>query len=398
MVAVAKRVHLLVPSSWLSMLVTWMLLLLSSHGENSVDTEASGIQCKNALHLSLLVFVLSYGVFCSVHWYLERKVAVAHIARAIPSNVSMDYSTGCWYRSGSQLSSEQLLDEAKWYNWTCSEAMEWIAQVLKNSALLDSPEQLAPTLALLIPHRIQGDVLDTLNTDCLVNILHLPYTPAHRLATTIQHLTLAHPKPRPTTTSFAHDTAPINFLSTSYEFDALAMHDREYNQQNIYSQFAPFASASTPPQPPQMDSHPTESNIAMEQEQGERMNQIMKDRFGMELPQLATVSGHPATASSIPSCSISQSGDHHLSTQPPKMEHVATPQVRHGPRPPGGEHLPEQNSRNMHDYSNSYDSQEYHDVKSSSPLPPSILENMPPQIRDIVSRRPDLVRKILTEK
>jgi hypothetical protein len=310
-----------------------------------------------------------------------------------------------------------LLDESQWYLWDTRQTWQWLNQRVtllfmsqhhgdeENAAGAGSSRVLLRTLA---PHYLCGDVLDSLTLSQLVHTLHVPYGPAVILARDIARLTQRYPKPP--TTSAEDEYDPTTTTTTTTRIGRamhpsywLEVHDQEYYHKE-HQDRTPHHDAGTPDEDD--DPRPaTPAPPAIDPELEKRLATLMKERYGIELPTIRrqtstrhvphkdqnddddnkTSSCHAEKQQDGPHCG---GGDDQFTSSrnssrlvPPILE---PSQVTTSPSPP----LPlplllrPQGPYNHH----------------GLPPPSTLLENMPPRIRAIAERRPDLVQALLLKQ
>jgi hypothetical protein len=423
---------LLSPAAWLAMMST--LVLGPTHTTDAL------------WRLSAQVFVISLAILWTLQWNQRRRRKVmAHEWQGIPNRTNSQ-STGMCLRSTTPS------DETVWYTWTVSNTLQWISNhvfvddddnVNDNDNNNDNQEEQDLVLSILAPHRISGDVLDTLTVSQLVHQLKLPYGSACRLAHAIQRrLVLVHPKPRglyyPTTdTPTTTQDDGYGMESSSQPPDWLTLHDQEYN--DTYHRPPPITTAPTttnyPPPPPPPPAHysafqppeappppdslqptpysaadlylatqqqqqqpppppPTRELPSMDPEQEQRLEAMMRERYGLELPKLrtSTTSVEPdavpltTSRSSPQEDSIPRNGTHRSNTT--TNNNAAVPEDWNTmPVAETFAAAPAPLDQEQEDSSSLEDS-----------IPFELLEGMPPQVQEIAKRRPDLIRQLLLQQ
>ena len=255
----------------------------------------------------------------------------------------------------------------------------------ENAAGAGSSRVLLRTLA---PHYLCGDVLDSLTLSQLVHTLHVPYGPAVILIRDIARLTQRYPKP-PTSTSPEDDpTTTTSIGRAMHPSYWLEVHDQEYYHKE-HKDRTPHHFAGMPHDDD--DPIPATPPPAIDPELEKRLATLMKERYGIELPtirrrtstrQVPHKDDDDNKTSSLcdednqqdgPHCGLGN--DQFTSSRnssrlvPPILEpsHVTT-----SPQGPSNHH--------------------------GLPPPATLLENMPPRIREIAERRPDLVQALLLKQ
>jgi len=387
-VASPRRGHVvdLLPfATWIAMLSAAVPLLWDSSYLNSRD----------AIIWTLQVFVLSLAVLRGMQWHVQRTARTAREVQAIPSTGLAVGQTSDIY--GESPGSLHSMDESQWYTWNVSQTWNWISKVLEKT---EDDEDVAFVLQLLALQRIRGDVLDTLNNHQLVETLHVPYGPATHLSQAIERLTRQYPRPRSamndTGLSFG-DGAPL----TDRAPDWLTLHDQEYNNwvhPRSYVKKVFDGNTDTGNQSSDQQSFQQEVP-AFDPDQEERLAKLMKERYGLELPTIRTStkqphgSGHAAPrpevgASNMPPLSAPKNSSAPSVDPADKTESwpLLSDVSQHVGQP-----LQPQDPGNNTPYTDRSDSQ-------AAPIPPVLLAQMPPNVREIAQRRPDLVQQLLAQR
>lgn len=382
------KISLLPPCAWIAM--------ISSIPERTTDSHRSVLWTGQ-------VFLVSLILSWIWQWHTERRKEITRQAEGIPNNASVHEPMGCLRRVYAQRRSSLILDESKWYEWNLSQTRQWVAHVLSLSGT--NEDYCRATLQRLAPHHISGDILDSLTVECLVQVLQIPYNPAYRLTSAVQRLTQMYPKPRDE--YYTSSTSPTTFSNPTWlqeEFtheDWLTLHDREYNQPASHHYPKP-----TPPilSPGQQMAMPT-----IDPQQEERLAQIMKDRFGLELPRIQTPMHHnqtqqptPLQQSIPPAMELSRQYEPNepsmLPLQPrPQLQDLSTPYSA----------TSAQESTYKGDVNNKEQDTKWPppppppptgEKSSKSTVPQALLDQMPENIREIATRRPDIVEMFLAKR
>jgi hypothetical protein len=179
-----------------------------------------------------------------------------------------------------------------------------------------------------------------------------------------------------------HDNADPNQPSW------LDAHDREYNhttnypQTNTSQQLLPTAQQQTVP--------------AMDPEMQERLETMMRDRYGLELPKLNIA--YPAPSSSpqqvaaghAPQATTAGGHQDPLFTQDAMNYHSSS----NTSAPPTSSRMPVE-PPTMTTTTTTAAAEASPPHFDQGIIPQSLLDQMPPQIREVVMRRPDLVQDML---
>ena len=376
---------------------------------------------KDKITFSMQVFCVSIAILWMIQWNSKRQRRLDQEAwqRQIPQHTTTT-------TQGRDIS----IDERVWYAWDVAQTLKWISDALSGTSAATSfatidLEERDFVLKILAPQRISGDVLDSLTVNTLVHHLKVPYGPAFRLAQAIsQRLVRVYPKPRSSSltgaSSVNEDTdfslnpdATAKIESAQQNADWLTLHDQEYNNPNRQHQwqFSNFqgsnngtdsTSQTAWKQNPLQQAASAPAEVpSLPPEQQERVEKIMKERYGLELPQFNTVdkNAKPAQDERIDNAIE----DHALPgtgplTQPPSLQNTTTIQSDSSVPFRLSRPIP-QSTTGIAKYIQ--EPQEANPPASSVPsldgISPALLQNMPPQIREIAQRRPDLVRGMIRD-
>ena len=344
---------------------------------------------------SCQVFGGSLVILAVGRWVLDYTSTMMTSSPNKPNSSIINYyptSTTTMTTTTTNTSSSLSLDESQWYLWDTRQTGRWLEQrwTTREDPNEDEEKGIGTIVQeILSPHRLCGDVLDSLTLTQLVHALHVPYGPAVVLVRDIARLTHLYPKP----------ASPNEVLLVGRGMNPswLEVHDREHylregmgGPSHSYSSFPSRQDVMGTP----ADDHATrgpELPPSIDPQLEERLATLMKERYGIELPILRTSTrsgphnddddddidnnnndhkkqsshGHDTFSSSSSS-----------STNIPSI--VVKPQVPlHRPAPPS-----------LQDPSN------HHTLSPRAIL----LENMPARIREIAERRPDLVQALLLKQ
>lgn len=337
--------------------------------------------------------------------------------------------------------------------------MQWFAQQLLSSSSSssskggdhrgiitddDDDEGNDAILEILAPHRITGDVLDGLTDVSQLVALRVPFGPACRLADSVAQLITRYPKPgrrggragaatRARTTGNHHQYCEDQSETASelrFSNDCLDLHDQEYNNPQRSRPVKDLREllvdeGSQHPQRPGPSSapgnqhqhqhhqypHDPPDQVGITEEQHEKLNDVMKERFGLELPKLrgadfvevqkglwrqeqadnsnATISlsntdrmpqlrpldSSTASARSDDTGNGCTTGATVLPQQPYQDTPRLPASIENGTKPSASPFS-----------------------SDSTNIPGTILDAMPPKIREIAKRRPDLMDTILKQQ
>jgi hypothetical protein len=340
--------RLLAPSAWITMILT-LLFRASSDASQSMG-----------------VYLLSFAVLWASQWHLHRKHRVGQHLQGIPST----RSDGCMRRFGLKSAPP---DEREWINWSPSQVLKWMLVTLDD-------EDANIVTSVLAPERIPGSILDTLNVQQILQ-LNVPYGPACLLSRHIQRLVRTHPPPRTTTSGVYASSSPraSAIPATRYErasvpnldeeesipeplLDWLTQHDQQYNHPDHASRQRNVPSKS-------YHADPVIESFTFEgSEQQRRMEQMMKERYGLELPKLRTPNEMQA---SPPEDEYPPAGTLDYARGPASAPVVPPAKDPMAPVPISKE-----------------------DVMEA--IPPLIFKQMPRHIQEIAKRNPDMVKQLLS--
>jgi hypothetical protein len=288
---------------------------------------------------SCQVFALAFVLVWVGQWLVDHPATIARDMHAIPSGIT------CY----SSATPETHLDETQWYLWNTTQTWQWLTQIVKKH----DEETASSALQLLRPHLLRGQSLDSLTVLVLVQALHLPYGTAVAIVREVADL--AQRTPNPHSTIMAGVTASQQQQQPGlYRPLSLEVHDREYYDHEAHAHYGMNNNGrdetTIPTIPPSMD-------LEME----ERLVQLMKERYGIELP----------TIRSLARPNPKEEGNSRSTTN-----HSSSIVDVGAPHPLAPEEL----------------------VGQPDAIAPAVLEQMPERIRDIALRRPDLVHALLKKK
>jgi hypothetical protein len=343
--------RLLAPSAWITMALTL------PNGASSDASQYMGI------------YSMSFAVLWASQWHLHRKRRVGQDLQGIPSTSTR--SDVCMKRFGLKSSPP---DEREWINWIPSQVLYWISATLED-------EDANIVTSLLAPERIPGSILDTLSVQQLLQ-LNVPYGPACLLSRHIQRLVRIHPPPRTTTSGVYISSSPraSAIPAARYEHasipnldeeelisepqpDWLTLHDEQYNHPKSEH-------ASRQRHVPSKSYHAdpvTESFTFEGSEQQRRMEQMMKERYGLELPKLRM--------------------PNEMQASPPEDEYPPAAPLNYARAPASAPVAPPAKDP-MAPVPITKE-----DVMAA--IPPLIFKQMPPHIQEIAKRNPEIIKQLL---
>eukprot|EP00531_Pseudo-nitzschia_arenysensis_P018258 CAMPEP_0116141104 /NCGR_PEP_ID=MMETSP0329-20121206/14205_1 /TAXON_ID=697910 /ORGANISM="Pseudo-nitzschia arenysensis, Strain B593" /LENGTH=576 /DNA_ID=CAMNT_0003636267 /DNA_START=29 /DNA_END=1759 /DNA_ORIENTATION=+ len=312
------------------------------------------------------------------------------------------------------------LEERQWYTWSKLETMQWFVQQLQQG---QSGEKSQKIVSLLARQCITGDVLDCLADVSQLVALRIPFGPACRLSDAIAGLVERYPKPRIINGIRQRSRRGDAMTSNELRFSrhCLDLHDDEYNSRsnNNRGEYNDSEQQLKPPtneqstmggneelhqRRPEPPSHPQPqqafqngSGNKMSEEQHEKLNQVMKDRFGLELPKLRAtdflevqkgLKAQNGRTAPLPNEGMTQPFPFGTNGEPP----MRNSNYSNGTTAvPIAQTLPTNGSPSVPTRNASPSIQ-------STGIPDQILKGMPPELQEIAKRRPDLVETIWKQK
>jgi len=282
-------------------------------------------------------------------------------------------------------------------------------------------------------HRITGNVLDGLADISQLVSLRVPFGPACRLSDSIAELVERYPKSGRTNGARGRIGRVINRFSertnngtrslynndqnhfelrASNEF--IDLHDHEYNNElrsRQANEQIKGVNNGLPPQPPVSSHVPggqhqyqSESVIQddMMEEQHEKMNNLMKERFGFELPKLKATDFLAVQKGLLNKANNSHETIPLSNDGMPQPDPFAPttagrsvdPSIRNDYANGITAPIPQNSHQQTTFPSFSIDNRNIPQSSSSTSIPEHILEGMQPEIREIAKRRPDLIETI----
>ena len=417
---------LLAPSAWISLATTICIV-------HHPTPDPLQQLLRSQQRFSLLIFLFSFFILWGIQWRQRlRRRRDAHL-KGIPVSNPSQYSksSGCCGVFTSTTSApemtlqqptqygyhqeSQLPDEYVWYTWSPAQVLQWVSHIIKEQKYNDDPTlQQETIISTLSTHHISGRILDHLSLSELRS-LNIPYGPACEISIQIHILVSNHPKPNvlqdiAASHSSSASVTPLETKLSSATADCLTLHDKEYNSSKGAAQ--PLDSRYTGkelltamlsgkervlPSPSSVETpHVVDDNTDESAQQ--KVQEIMKDRFGLELPALRISLNEAASDASkrnskmgympepeqrtAPSeAPISSSGlfrSSHLSGAVGTSPNVAMTNNRSGP-------TSTQQPVKTTDILNKL-------------LPEEVRKDMPPHILQIAQRNPDVVQHLIIKK
>jgi len=339
------------------------------------------------------------------------------------SAVQFDNNRQCW------------LDEGQWYAWNRVQTIQWFAQQLLLSSSSskgdnNDEEEKDMVVAILAPHRITGDVLGGLADVSQLVALRVPYGPACRLSDSIAELVYRYPTPQRRRIAnkggggggargerkvmFGNPLSTYNNNSGNNKNDDTRNqydddHDRIHSElrgSNDYEYTNNNNGQGIPGDQHQYQNEQQQQQAfqgaeGVSEEQHEKLNNLMKERFGLELPKLKATDwlavqkglrDKAANNNNSKDPETMSLTNHDMMSQPQPLPHPLTvplPQTQQ-------QFLP-------NNPSSSYIDNNHGTIPPSSSMPipgipDHVLEGMPPKIRELAKRRPDLISTIWKQK
>eukprot|EP00535_Pseudo-nitzschia_heimii_P000201 CAMPEP_0197184904 /NCGR_PEP_ID=MMETSP1423-20130617/10814_1 /TAXON_ID=476441 /ORGANISM="Pseudo-nitzschia heimii, Strain UNC1101" /LENGTH=638 /DNA_ID=CAMNT_0042635847 /DNA_START=82 /DNA_END=1995 /DNA_ORIENTATION=+ len=338
------------------------------------------------------------------------------------------------YKSSFQDNQNCWLDERQWYRWSRAQTMQWFGQKLSSKIESDiSNKKKEMVVAILAPHHITGDILDRLVDVSQLVALRVPFGPACRLSDSVAEMVERYPKANKRNGAKRWTSRSTDNMSRSKEAqnnfyvrvsnDCLNLHDQQYNcesrkineeregvNHNIPTKYPP-GSSLYPEGQHLYENEPVIHGDASNEQQ-EKLNKVLKERFGLELPKLKARDflevrkGLSNEANNTKQAA--QSTDNGVSQSPSfrttELDRNINSTMRNGCA--NGAAVSIQQRSQQFSYSPS--SSDMDGIHSSTPpskgIPPStgitqhILDGMPSELREIAKRRPDLVQTAWNQK
>ena len=307
---------------------------------------------------SIQVYVVSIASFCAFQWHKKRQKRLEKEWKAtlsIPTTANNN--------------DKDFMDYSQWYNWDVITTLRWISSVFKDN----DDESGTVVVQQLAQHRIHGAVLETLTVSQLL-ALNVPYGPACQLAHEIQKkLVRTHPQPREmeSMTKMSMNTQSQPFLESNDQQQSTAwldLHDQEYN--SGLTRASSLASSDNDVELVTLQDNHKRTIQKIDPEQEKRMEAMMKERFGLDLPKLKT-------SEEMGNNHVEDASNSLVETQPLIQSSPISPPIDTKYNIPSAQV----------------------ESKASEPtiagIPMELLKKMPPQILDIAKRRPELVKQML---
>jgi hypothetical protein len=284
------------------------------------------------------------------------------------------------------------VDETQWYGWNRIQTLQWVSQqfdkmdgashaTIPYSNRIVREERKAErdmVISKLALQHASGDVLEDLADISNLLLLHIPFGPACRLSRCIARLIDQYPSPKSYSERYV---LPREAVPT--EESCLTQHDQAYNfsRSNDATRVIPDSQDRSFMQSSNRQEVTAETPIVIDSEdhavstellaspQHDRLTNVMKERFGLELPKIR--SDHLSDAP-FPMTSSQKRESRQTCLSTPPTEAVSNHPISSMP----------ERTRNS----------------AESAVPLHLINQMPPHIQDIAKRRPELVKQLLAQK
>jgi hypothetical protein len=262
------------------------------------------------------------------------------------------------------------VDENHWYLWNRRQTLQWLSQqLMENEHTLRTVVPLSSSISMdqikeehdmLLSkfsfHLISGDILEELADASKLMLLQIPFGPAYRLSKCIGRLINRFPNPEALRSSRDTYSSDIHITESS-----LLLHDQVYNSSH-FADTMDLASALSPQKRQVMAAlDATNATETLPSKVIDRLGNVTIEKFGLGLPKV-----HPDNGR-IPESSTGHD----------QMQQVCQ------------RTLSEQLTNDLSS-SSSY--------AAATNIPPRFLDRMPSHIKEIATRRPELVKVLLVQK
>ncbi len=340
-------------SAWISMMSCWIPIPIPY------------LNVEEVIPKTCQVFVVSLAVSWVLQWHRHRKARIADRVQGILGSIP---STHDFFPS------QRIdLDLSHWFEWHVAQTWTWIS----NELVADLSYDTQSVLRLLAPHQLNGKALDTLTIQHLVGILNVPYGPAVQLSHAIDTLKQRYPKPQYESTSMETSFSP----RVRSEPDWLTLHDQQYYMR-------PSSHFSSDVSDQRLLSHL--DLPAMDPGQEKRLASLMSERYGLHLPTIRTLERHQDESMILKPPVPNTDGQ--LFTNP------SVPTIGESSLLWSDAQRTSHSLKSGDPDSRSQDELIDHSPAVHSQIPSAVFEQMPPKIREIAERRPNLVKQLLILK
>ncbi|KAG7351270.1 hypothetical protein IV203_010630 [Nitzschia inconspicua] len=362
-------------------LSSWMTLLFAAF---QLCTMVQEEKLRHAI-LSINFFGITTFALIIAMWHVQRQKKIFDeskgnpVVRSVPFNGEAsegELSRFCGpeprcFGVGST-TAIPLPDETQWYKWNRTQTLQWLSQqVAKMDRESNAPFLFADAasvderteaqeiiLTKLASHDISGDILDDLADVSKLLLLQIPFGPACRLSRSIASMTKQFHNPN-NSAMFSNATLPNGD-------SVLEQHDKEYNSSPTENVVVGF------------DGMKIINSADMSLQKRRKMSSFV----GRSDENAATPDVLTTTENFIES---------HL---PKSYSDLTLPSVnRLDETLPSG-----RQTASTRDNIIDSTGEEEVDNKPSFAVPAELLDHMPPHIKEIARRRPELVKKLLLQK
>jgi len=330
-----------IPPTIASLMICTLYLISTSQNDNvkEIEVEENSNDKKHILSEEQYVwFGLIYLLF---FWFFRKK-----------ENKNYSLVRNCWNPTKRQSLLMQntthatvgVVEERKWYNWTNIEFLAWISSTMKtrnithcnHSSSLTAKEDALQNQRIyqtVQPHEIDGSMLPYLTVQDWVH-MGLSYKDAITVQTQIKELQTLHPSP---SVFRATNCNTITNVNATIESSVEKCNDASGNSEI--------------------------EMLSFDNNNHDRIKELMSERFGLQLPSLRTNDDDNEAQSCAPSNPTSIKEEESISL--------------------------DIDAKIPNDSLQKIDNNNHHQ------LGPELLNSMPPNIREIASRRPGLVQTLL---
>ena len=420
--------RLLAPSAWISL----MTIVVNVNGSIAKPPSTEQEHFILQQQLSLFMFAISFSVLCGIQWHQTRRRLRDADMQGMPvaTTYRYDKSSGCCrgVTSGafpaetlplqqeqySCTRSSEFLDEQIWYAWSPEQVLKWISRIIEEQEYNDdSTLQQEIILSTLSPHHISGRILDHLSLSELRS-LDIPYGPACEISMEINRLVHNFPKPgclQDTSTASSTICRPVDWTqkgSSAPSADWLTLHDQEYNSierdlnghlrdirytgEEILTAMISRKDDVSSLASPLATSHLVDGTLDEQAQQ--RIQETMKERFGLELPKLK----RPSLETALVENDRNTDGIQKLfwqtnASKEPLTSSIDLIESEPTPIANGASSAPNPTWRDPTARHQQIDTPGLDGI-----LPVEVWRDMPSHIQEIAQRNPEIVQHLITQK
>eukprot|EP00978_Attheya_sp_CCMP212_P047996 scaffold458340_cov59-Attheya_sp.AAC.1 len=294
--------------------------------------------------------------------------------------------------------------EEEWYRWTSSQVISWLLEQQQQQQQQQQhhddwpPGTAEEMIAPLAGEGVDGSILPSLTVEH-VRSFGISFGNAVRLVSQIDRLVQTYPNDNNNTNTIRHDTSRQSRQTSYAGGDDILERDGWWSKPNVSTkqqpqqQQQPSSNDTRIITDMDLEEQPHDSNVPHgPDENEERARQIMKDKFGFNLPEMRST---PSSFSQPPLSNDMMSPEQLLTMEtgplPPDMQEIASR------RPDLVKRLME--LRGSQEQTESSNNNEASALPTPTPtLNPAMVASMPPSIRAIALRRPDLVQDMIALK